>query len=406
MSEKIKIGILRETKIPPDNRVPLTPSQIITLKNEYPDIEFFVQPSKIRCFRDKEYETMNIPIKEDLSSCDILMGVKEVNKATLIPGKTYIFFAHVAKKQPYNREMLREIVNNGIRLIDYEYLTNESSKRVVAFGRWAGIIGAYHGIRALGLKTKKFELKPPHNLKDLKEMWKELNLVKLEPGFKILVTGRGRVAHGAVEVLNACKLKFVNTKEFMNKEFDVPVVCQLSSKDYFIHENGNHFNVNHFHQHPEEYTSLFLPYTRVTDLLITGHFWDPRSSALFTKSDMKRNDFKITVVADITCDIDGSIPCTIKATTIDDPLFCYDPELEIEVPVFSNLKNITVMSIDNLASELPMHASFDFGKQLINNVLPDLLTGNENGMIERATITRNGGLTSCFEYLADYLMNP
>jgi hypothetical protein len=227
--------------------------------------------------------------------------------------------------------------------------------------------------------------------------------VKLEPGFKILITGRGRVAHGAIEVLNACKLNFVDPDEFKSKEFKVPVVCEVSSKDYFVHKNGNHFNVSHFHQYPEEYNSSFLPYTKVTDLLITGHFWDPRSAVFFTKNDMKSNEFRITVVADITCDINGSIPCTIKATTIDDPFFCYNPVLEIEEPAFSDHKNITVMSIDNLASELPRDASFDFGNQLIKHVFGDLASGSENGMIKRATITMDRKLTPDFEYLSDYL---
>ncbi len=403
MNKKIKVGIIRETKIPPDSRVPLTPSQLTTVRKRFPNIEFFVQPSKIRCFRDEEYKSMNIAVKEDLRSCDILLGVKEVNKDVLIPGKTYSFFAHVAKKQPHNRELFREIVNKKIRLIDYEYLTNDSGKRVVAFGKWAGILGAYQGMRAVGLKTQKFELRPPQELKDLNEMQNELDAVKFEPGFKILLTGRGRVAHGAIEVLKECNLKFVNPGEFIRNRFNVAVVCEVSSKDYFVHKNGNHFNVNHFHKHPEEYTSSFLPYTKVTDLLITGHFWDPRSSAFFTKGEMKRDDFKIKIIADITCDIDGSIPCTVKATTADEPFFDYNPHAGVEEPLFSNSDNITVMSIDNLASELPRDTSSDFGEQLITHVFDELFSGCEDGMLKKATITEGGKLTPSFEYLSNYL---
>lgn len=403
--KKIKIGILRETKNPPDRRVALTPEQIKMLQKRYPDITFIVQSSELRCYTDNEYANMNIVVEESLSSCDVLLGVKEVNRHTLIPDKTYMFFAHVAKKQSHNKELFRDIVKNRIRLIDYEYLTRTDKKRVVAFGRWAGIIGTYQGLRALGLKTKKFELRPPQNFKNLDEMLDELITVKLDPGFKILVTGRGRVAHGAIEVLKNCNLEFVSPGEFLKSKFTVPVACEVSSKDYFFHKSGNHFDINHFHQHPEEYTSSFLPYTKVTDLLITGHFWDPRSSAFFTKYDMKKNDFKTKIIADITCDIDGSIPCTIKVTTAEEPFFCYNPHLEIEEPAFSNPDNITVMSIDNLASELPRDASADFGNQLIEHVLNDLFSSFGNGMIERATITKDGKLTPGFKYLEDYLRN-
>jgi saccharopine dehydrogenase (NAD+, L-lysine forming) len=404
MGKKIRVGILRETKSPPDKRVPLTPLQIIELIKLYPNTEFFVQPSELRCYKDKEYEALNIPVKEDLESCDILMGVKEVDRHTLIPGKTYLFFAHVGKKQPYNRDMLHDLLKKEIRLIDYEYLTTERKQRVVAFGRWAGILGGYHGLRAIGLKTNKFKLRPPHQLKDLYELWKELRMIDLNPDLKILVTGRGRVAHGVMETLNSCDLLTVTAEEFLTKKFDIPVVCQLSSKDYYKHKNGCHFNVDHFHNYPEEYKSSFLPYTKVTDILITGHYWDSRSSVFFTKGDMKEEDFNISVIADITCDINGSIPSTIKASTIADPLFCYNPYLEIEEPVFANPQNITVMSIDNLASELPRDASSDFGSQLINNVLGDILTEHANGMIERATITKDGKLGPAFKYLSDYLV--
>jgi saccharopine dehydrogenase (NAD+, L-lysine-forming) len=135
MERSLKIGILRETKNPPDRRVPLTPPQVITLQELYPSVEFFVQPSDSRCYTDEEYNYLDIPLKEDMGECDILLGVKEVDKRTFLPGKTYMFFAHVVKKQPYNREMFREIVARKIRLIDFEYLTTGKGKRVVAFGR-------------------------------------------------------------------------------------------------------------------------------------------------------------------------------------------------------------------------------------------------------------------------------
>jgi alanine dehydrogenase len=405
MEKTLKVGILRETKNPPDRRVPLTPPQIITLEELYPNVEFYVQPSDNRCYSDEEYSYLDIPLKEDLHECDILMGVKEVDKRTLIPGKTYLFFAHVAKKQSYNREMFREIVEKKIRLIDYEYLKTDKGLRVVAFGRYAGIVGAYNGLRARGIKTNRFKLKPAYQCRDLDEMWAGLRLIELKPGLKILLTGEGRVAHGAMETLNVCSIVQVKPYDFLTREFDVPVMCQIGPEYYVRHKRGIPFSFNNFSKHPGDYESTFMPYTKVTDILITCHYWDPRSPVFFTAEDMKRPDFRISIIADISCDINGPIPATIRATTIADPFYSYNPHLEIEEPAFTHSSNITVMAIDNLPGELPRDASADFGKQLMNSVLHDIFTGAESEMVKRATITGNGELPQSYAYLQDYI-NP
>ncbi len=403
MNKTLKIGILRETKNPPDRRVPLTPPQVVALEELYPYSEIYVQPSNSRCYSDEEYEYLNIPLKEDLSDCDILLGVKEVDKRTLIPGKTYLFFAHVGKKQPHNRELLQEIVRRNIRLIDYEYLLNEKGERVVAFGRYAGIVGAYNGLRARGIKTNRFKLKPAYQCRDLEEMWAGLRLIELKPGLKILVTGKGRVANGAMETLNICDIVQISPEEYLTREFDVPVVCQIGPGHYVKHNKNQPFRFTHFIKHPEEYISSFLPYTKATDILITGHYWDPRSPVFFSKGDMKRSDFRISVIADISCDINGPIPSTLRATTIADPFYGYNPYLEMEEPAFERLTNITVMSVDNLPGELPRDASADFGRQLMKSLMDDLLSGNETEMLEKATITSEGNLTQRFLYLENYI---
>lgn len=403
MNKRLKVGILRETKNPPDRRVPLTPPQIIALEELYPDVEFFVQPSDIRCYSNEEYEYLDIPLKEDLSDCDILLGVKEVDRRTFIRGKTYLFFAHVAKKQPYNREMLREMAGKKISLIDFEYLKSDTGQRVVAFGRWAGIVGAYNGLRARGIRTNRFRLKPAYQCHDLDEMWAGLRLIDINPGLKILVTGDGRVAHGAIETLRTGNIEQVEHEEYLTKEFDVPVFCQIGPQHYTRHKTGRKFDFKYFVSNPDEYLSSFLPYARVTDILITGHFWDPRSPVFFTKEDMKNPEFRISVIADISCDINGPVPSTIRATTISDPFYGYNPHLEIEEPAFLRQSNITVMSIDNLPGELPRDASLDFGRQLISNVLHDLLTGTNSPMIREAMILNKGRLTPGFNYLNNYL---
>jgi len=402
MEKTLKVGILRETKIPPDRRVPLTPPQIVALQDLYPFAEFFVQPSDIRCYSNEEYEYLNIPLTEDLSGCDILMGIKEVDKRSFIPGKKYLFFAHVGKKQPHNREMFREMLYKKITLIDYEYLTTENGQRVVAFGRYAGIVGAYNGLRARGIRTNHFELKPAHECRDLNEMWAGLRLIDLNPGLKILITGEGRVAHGAAETLLVGSIAEVKPEDFLTKNFEVPVFCMIGPEHYTRHKNGLEFDYAHFTKYPGEYESAFLPFTKVTDILITGHYWDPRSPKFFTREDMKNHEFRISVIADISCDVNGPVPSTLRATTIEDPFYGYNPLLGIEEPAFRRPSNVTVMSIDNLPGELPRDTSHDFGMQLIQNVLHDLFTANDSSLIKRATIISDGKLTTEFEYLSDY----
>lgn len=403
MKKSVKVGILRETKDPPDKRVPLTPSQIVELQIKYPDAEFYVQPSDYRCYTDDEYRYLEIPMRENLNNCDILLGIKEVNKSTFIPAKTYLFFAHVAKEQPYNRTMFREIVEKKIRLIDYEYLTRDDGERVIAFGYWAGIVGAYNGLRARGIRTDRFNLKPCSECKDLDEVWAGLKMIDLIPGLKILVTGEGRVASGAMETLSHTNAVKVNPEDFLTKQFDVPVICQIGPQHYTRRKDGKPFNFDDFVENPSQYESAFEEYKKVTDIFIAAHFWDPESPVFFTREDMKEPDFSISVIADVSCDINGPIPSTIRATTIADPFYGFNPNTGKEERAFRNPENITVMSVDNLPGELPRDSSTDFGRQLIENIMDDLLNRNKTDMLERATICENGELKERYQYLEGYL---
>ncbi|MCK5029553.1 MAG: hypothetical protein KAR57_07960 [Bacteroidales bacterium] len=403
MTSKLKIGVLRETKNPPDKRVPVTPSQVVKLTERFPNVEIFVQPSDLRCYTDAEYQYLNINMKENLSDCEILLGVKEVDPKTLIANKTYMFFSHVAKKQSYNRGLLQEIIKKKIRLVDYEYLTDYNEQRIVAFGRWAGIVGAYNGLRARGIRTDNFNLKSAHECKDMDEMFAGLKKIKLKKK-KILVTGGGRVAMGAMETLSQLNIKEVTHDEFLNKEFDEPVLCRIDPDNYVQHKGGMQFNLQHFFKHPEEYESTFKPYTKVTDIFVACHYWDPKSPNFITKEDYLDPDFKITVIADVSCDVDGPIASTVKASTIAEPFFGYNPKTGKDEPPFISTQNITVMSVDNLPGELPRNASSDFGKNLIDKVYPSLFGNDDTGMIERATIAKDGKLTERYAYLQDYLI--
>jgi saccharopine dehydrogenase (NAD+, L-lysine-forming) len=399
--EKIRLGILREGKVPPDRRVPLTPLESSELMRRYPHLEILVQPSPIRCYTDDEYTAFGVPLSDDLSHCDILMGVKEVPVDQLVAGKKYFFFSHTIKKQQHNKNLLKAIIEKKIQLIDYETLTDKDHNRIIGFGRYAGIVGAYNGILGYGKKYDLFHIKPANKCRDRAEMEEELKRVKL-PNIKILLTGGGRVANGSIETLSSLKIRKVTPYEFLHNSYREPVYCQLHSKDYHEAKDGTSWNLKDFYSHPERYVSTFHAFTKVTDLLITGHFWDPRQPRLFSKEDMRSPDFRISVIADITCDIDGSVPSTLRASTIAEPFYGYNPITEtLDIPFSSN--TITVMAVDNLPCELPRDASDDFGKDLSERVLPYVFGQDTDGMIERATIAKDGHLMPRFEYLRDYV---
>lgn len=398
----MKIGIIKEGKIPVDKRVPLTPSQAYELMDKFPDIEVVVQTSDIRCFKDEEYRSHKIKIVDNVEDCDVLMGVKEVPIDNLIANKTYFFFSHTIKEQPYNRELLRQIVKKKITLIDYEALTNKEGVRLVAFGRYAGIVGAYNGIWTYGKRYNLFNLRRAHECYDLDDLRNEYEKVKL-PAIKIALTGGGRVARGAMEVLDGMGIRRVTPAEYLNKYFNEPVYVQLNSRDYNKRKEEGNYRRSEFFDNPEKYESDFLKYTKATDLFIAGAFWEPRAPVLFERKDILREDFKIRVIADITCDIEGSIPSTKKSTTIDDPIYDFNPsDDQIEHPLKEE-GNITVMAVDNLPCELPRDASEDFGRELVDHVLPFLGGEDTEGVIERATIVKDGNLTQQFAYLKDYV---
>lgn len=400
---KFKVGVIKEGKTPPDKRVPLTPKKCVETLQTFPNVELVVQPSAIRCFKDEEYTELGVTLQQDLSDCDILMGVKEVPIDQLLPDKTYFFFSHTIKKQPYNRQLLQAILKKNITLIDYETLTNEKGERIVAFGHWAGIVGAYNGLLAYGRKWNLYDLKPAHQCIDMEDMQEEFFKVKELPPIKIAVTGGGRVAQGAIEVLQLMGIQHVSVFDYLYKEFDEPVYTQLRSSDYHERPDVAVWDQQDFYQNPHLYRSTFDKFANVTDLLLACAYWNPAAPVLFTETDMREDDFKINTIADITCDIDGSIPATKRASTIADPVYDYNPFTGQEEPAYSNPKNITVMAVDNLPCELPRNASRDFGRQLIDNVFPHLFGSDDEKVIERATIAKGGKLTERFSYLQDYV---
>lgn len=397
------IGLICEGKTPPDRRVALTPKKCVELQEAYPGLRVRVQPSPHRAFSDQEYRDLGLEVSDDLADCDVLLGVKEVPVAALLPGKTYLFFSHTVKKQPANRLLLQAILRENITLIDYELLTNAAGERVVAFGHWAGIVGAYNGLLTYGRKHGLFQLKPAWQCVDMEDMQEEFFKVKRLPPIKIAVTGSGRVAQGAVEVLGRMGIRRVSVYDYLYLTFNEPVYAQLRSSDYNRRRDGRVWDTPNFHQEPQAYESTFGTFLPVTDLLIACAYWDPAAPHLFTETDTQRVDFKLNTIADVTCDVDGSIPLTKRSTTIEEPAFDYNPATAALEPPYTNPGNITVMAVDNLPCELPRNASRDFGRQLLDQMFPHLLGGDAAGVLARATIAQGGHLQPRYAYLADYV---
>jgi len=399
----MKIGIIREGKVPPDKRVALTPKQCATLVEIYPTLEIVVQPSPIRAYKDSEYSDLGFVLNEDLSDCDVIIGVKEVNIEDLIPNKKFMFFSHTYKKQPYNRDLLNAILERNIQLIDYEVLKNKKGKRVIGFGRYAGIVGCYNGFLTYGLKHGLYTLKAANLCADRKEVEQELKKVSLPKNTKIVLTGYGRVGHGAREILDLLPIKEVSPSEFLKNEFNQAVYTHLELEDYYDKKAGGDFNKKEFYSTPELYKSSFSKYLSEADMYIPCHYWSDKADFIFTREDLKKDDVRLSVVADISCDIDGPVACTIRPSKIADPIYGYNPTSESEDD-FRKEGVIAVMAVDNLPCELPLDASEDFGSELIKEVIPSLIGDDDDLMIAKGSeTTLEGKLSEYFEYLSDYI---
>lgn len=395
----MKIGLIREGKTPADNRVALTPSQCKWIEKNAPQIEVVVQTSESRCFSDKEYLSAGAEVKENLSDCDILFGIKEVPVEQLIPGKTYLFFSHTKKKQPHNQKLMRAILDKKITLIDYECLEHEDGQRIIGFGFFAGIVGAHNGMMAYGNRTGLFKLDRVYKQRSFRDLIHNYFGLRL-PNVKIAVTGSGRVAHGILEIMNLMGIHEVEPDDYLVRRFSYPVYTQLKGAELYRHKETGQYSRMEFHEHPEKYECKFLPYAAQTDILLNGVYWDKNVPRLFEKASVKADNFIIQTIADITDDADGSVPINVGDQTIEDPVYGIDKiSLEKTAPYLPN--SIDLMAVGNLPNELPRDASRYFGEQLIKHVLEDLL-GKGSEIINRATMAKDGQLTKEFEYLKEY----
>jgi saccharopine dehydrogenase (NAD+, L-lysine forming) len=394
-----RIGLIREGKTPADNRVALTPSQCKWIFKNSEDVKISVQSSGSRCFSDREYQMAGAEVKEDLSDCDILFGIKEVPVDQLLPGKTYLFFSHTKKKQPQNQKLLKAILDKKITLIDYECLEHDDGQRIIGFGFFAGIVGAHNGMMAYGNRTGLFKLDRVYKQRSFRELIHTYFGLRL-PNVKIAITGSGRVAHGILEIMNLMGIHEVEPDDYLVRRFSYPVYTQLKGIELYKHKVTGKYSRANFHENPDQYECKFLPYAAQTDILMNGVYWDNTVPRLFEKENVKEENFLIQTIADITDDANGSVPVNLGDQAIEDPIYGIDKAtLEKTAPYLSN--SIDIMAVGNLPNELPRDASRYFGEQLIKFVLEDLIKGS-SAIIDKATIAKGGELTEHFEYLKDY----
>lgn len=399
----MKIGIIREGKVPQDARVVLKPSQCAFLR-ETEGANLVVQQSPIRCYTDEEYRKKGVPVVESVEDCDILIGVKEVPIEQLLADKTYFFFSHTIKEQPYNRELLRTVLAKNIRLIDYEALVDRNGKRLIAFGFFAGMVGAHNALLTYGRRTGEFSLIRMKDVFDYGQVKKTYSNIDWPP-IKIVLTGKGRVGTGAAKVLDDMGIRRVTPEQYLTVDYSEPVYTQIDYDKYVRPRPGSGRNLSDFYEHPEDFESVFAPYAKVSDVMINGVYWDNRAPVFFTREEMRSDDFKIQTIADITCDIApvSSIPSTLRATTIDNPFMGYDPFSEQETEPFQK-GSIDMMTIDNLPNELPRDSSTSFGQQFIEHIWPEIASNSfDSGVLLRGTVAVDGQLGPEFEYLKRYV---
>jgi alanine dehydrogenase len=397
----MKFGIIKERKNPPDRRVVFSPDELAKIKQLYQDASIKVESSDIRIFTDEQYKNLGIEVTNDISDCDVLFGVKEVPVEDLIPNKAYFFFSHTIKKQPYNRKLLQAILEKNIDLYDHETIVDANNRRLIGFGRYAGIVGAYNSIRAFGIKFELFKIPKAETLSGREALITHLKRLVLPP-LKFVITGTGKVGNGAKEILDAIKVKEVSVENYLTKNYSQAVYTQIDVLDYNKRKDGLVLDFNDFYNNPKEYVSDFEKFTKVSDIFIAGHFYANESPIILSQEMLQSKDCKIKVVADISCDVNGPIVCTLRSSTIAEPLYGYLPNENKEVDVFHPAA-IVVMAVDNLPCELPKDASEGFGEMFMEHVIPAFFNDDKDGILQRAKITEKGKLTPRFSYLQDYV---
>ena len=400
----MKIGLIKETKTPIDNRVALTPSQAKMLMDSYPGSEIVVESSDVRAYSDDEYKALGIKVVTDLSDCDVLFGIKEAKIDSIIPHKHYFFFGHIAKMQEYNRPLIKAMINKEITFSDYEYLVDQEGKRVCAFGWWAGVVGVYYTLRGYGLKYKLYELPKPDLRFTIQQLLNALKSIDL-PKVKVLVTGAGRVSQGAQYVLEQIGAVKMEEAEYLSiNDVNALTYCVADVDRLVKRKDGREFTWADFSANAAEYESDFIKFAKKTDVLISAHFWAPEAPVYLDIEDLQREDLRIRMIGDVTCDIMGSIKSTVRPSTHANPYYDYNPTTKQDTEAFSSEENISVMAVDTCPNALALDASEYFGDMLIEHVFKPMLHDASmcTPVVENATIIRDGKLTPHYQYLEDF----
>lgn len=427
------IGIRREDKNRWERRTPLIPQHIRELRENH-SIDFIVQPSEIRIFSEKDYYKAGAIIQEDLSPCPVILGIKEIPKDFFEYGKTYIFFAHVIKGQPHNMPMLKRLLELNCQLIDYERITDERGRRILFFGRYAGLAGIVDSLWALGkrlewegIPTPFTQLRPTHsyqNLQKIREEFLKLSRRIKEEGlnssllpFICGITGYGNVSKGVQELLDILPVKGIAPNDIGSLPKDPHTIYKVVFKEEDMVEpiHNHQFELQDYYNNPERYRSKFQKYIPYLTLLINGIYWDSRYPRLLTKSYLRELYSKsklprLRVIGDISCDIEGAIECTLHPTSPDNPVFVYDPFTQEAIDGYKG-RGPVVMAIDNLPCELPLESSIYFSG-VLKPFIPEIARANFSVSFERCrlpeeikrgVIVYKGELTPEYKYIERYL---
>lgn len=428
------LGIRREDKNKWERRVPIIPKHIRELKDKY-CIETIIQPSPIRAFSKKDYKNAGAKINEDLSQVPVVFAIKEIPLDFFQPGKTYMFFAHVIKGQKYNMPMLKRMMKLGCNLIDYEKIADEKGRRLVFFGRFAGLAGMIDALWAYGQRMKSKGIDTPlsqvkqtinyFDLEEVKQNLKQIGKQIKKDGFPDSISpfvvgfaGYGNVSRGAQEIINVLPVEKVlpDELEFLYEDYSDDVIYKVVFKEKHMVKPKNyekHFDLQEYYTKPELYQGIFSHYVPYLSILMNCIYWENRYPRLFTKDFLKKNysdKMKLQVIGDISVDINGAIEFTEKTTTPGNPVFVYNPEKDDVIDDY-NGEGVAVIAVDNLPCELPRESSKAFSDTLIQFIPPiveadfsvdfqDLSLPPE---IKKAVILHHGNFTPEYQYINKYL---
>lgn len=433
-----RIGIRREDKGGWERRTPLTPDDVGELIGVH-DLEVWVQPADVRVIRESEFEQMGARVTEDLSSCPVVFGVKEMPLEVFRPGHTYVFFAHVIKGQPYNMPMLARLMELGCHLIDYEKVTDERGRRLIFFGRHAGLAGMIDTLWALGRRLEWegvanpfSSLQPAHRYTDLAEAQAAIAAVGeriaqrgLPQAVAPLVcgfAGYGNVYRGASEIIDLLPVREIEPVEVAavagRPGAARNVVCKVVFKEeHTVAPNlpDSRFELHDYYEHPEKYHSVFENYLPHLTMLVNCVYWEPKYPRLVTRASLRRlfggvEAPRLRVMGDISCDIEGAIEATVKSTDPGDPVYVYDP-LEDRAQDGVAGRGPVIMAVDILPSELPREASAYFSS-VLKPYVPAIARADYRAPldalalppeIKRALIVYQGQLTPAYAHLQEHV---